>query len=145
MRAFPQLFAALASGEHERFYDAATLFGDGADESTLQSVRAWLEALPTAGLPRVPLTTKAMSREVSKHVHYTLLVLYTVQAICYMGLLMLIHSLRYRLLLAVMSSSSKCNWCSYMSIQLVIGSCCRQLCRCCELASASNCCRCTAQ
>jgi hypothetical protein len=64
MRAFPQLFAALASGEHERVYDAATLFGYGADESTLQSVRVWSEALPTAGLPRVPLTTKAMSREV---------------------------------------------------------------------------------
>jgi hypothetical protein len=72
MWAFPQLLAALASGEHERFYDAATLFGDSADESTLQSVRATLEALPTAGLPRVPLTSKAMSREVSKHVHYTL-------------------------------------------------------------------------
>ena len=69
MRAFPQLFAALASGEHERFYDAETLFGAGADESTLQQVRAWLEALPTAGLPRVPLTTKAMSREVS---HYSI-------------------------------------------------------------------------
>jgi hypothetical protein len=69
MRAFPQLFAALASGEHERFYDAETLFGAGADESTLQQVRAWLEALPTAGLPRVPLTTKAMSREVMTILH----------------------------------------------------------------------------
>jgi hypothetical protein len=90
MRAFPQLFAALASGEHERFYDAATLFGESADESTLQSVRAWLEALPTAGLPRVPLTTKAMSREVSKH-------MYTILYICYAQRFTLLRITHYML------------------------------------------------
>ncbi|KAG5186855.1 XRN 5'-3' exonuclease N-terminus-domain-containing protein [Tribonema minus] len=63
MTRYPQMFAALHTLEHGRSYEAGALFGPNAGEETLAEVKAWLESLPTAGLPRTPLTTKAMSKD----------------------------------------------------------------------------------
>ncbi|CAM9544056.1 unnamed protein product [Chrysoparadoxa australica] len=64
---FPKLFHALLRLPSDRFYSAEAMFGPRGTE-VVQEIYEWLQAIPTAGLPRIPLTTKAMSVEAVKSV-----------------------------------------------------------------------------
>ncbi|CAM9919012.1 unnamed protein product, partial [Ectocarpus sp. 12 AP-2014] len=66
-RAFPQLFHGLARHGGERFFEAEMLLGKGG-KSKMEEISKWLSELETAGLQRVPLTTRALSREAVKAV-----------------------------------------------------------------------------
>ncbi|CAM9624036.1 unnamed protein product [Hapterophycus canaliculatus] len=56
-RTFPQLFHGLARHGGERFFEANMLLGQGG-KAKMEEISKWLSELETAGLQRVPLTTR---------------------------------------------------------------------------------------
>jgi 5'-3' exoribonuclease 1 len=59
---FPELFIAITKNPNEKRYDANEVFGQHGEDCLLL-VRKWLDKRESAKLPRIPITTEAMSYE----------------------------------------------------------------------------------